>query len=367
MSDRGASRPLRTWFGLEPLRAASGELLTTDAMRFVASCAIVLAHSFEFLVPRPLRETSHRWTGGLTIFVDVFFVISGYVIAHVYARRMRSLGEFARFMQRRIGRLMPLHLALLVIMALLYAVLIRAHLPLNTRPSLSARCLVEGALLIHAWIGCGGQPPNGVSWSISAEMAAYLLFPLLLVTTRAPRLVRLALLAALLGVACWMLGGLATLSESFSAWRALPAFYLGMLVRGERDAVAPPTWMGAGSMALAGVTIAASFAQVPREAIVALGYLTAVAALVADAGPVPAWIARVAPLGQLTYSIYMLHGLVVLVLLNGIADKALHLALPGMIVVTVVTWAAIGLAGLVSLQCFETPMRRRIDTLKLFG
>ena len=357
-----------TWFGLQPLRSASGELLTIDVMRFIASCAIVFCHSCEFLVPRTMREANHRQTEGLTIFVDVFFVISGFVIAYVYAGRMRGWKDFGTFMQRRIGRLMPLHLATLVAMGLLYAMLLRFNVPLNTQPSLSARCLIEGALLVHAWIGCGGQPPNGVNWSISAEMAAYLLFPLLLVTLRAPRVARIAVLGALFGFAIWQLDGLVPMSESFSAWRALPAFYLGMVVWAERDTFAVPGWLGLASIALAVATILASFALAPRTAIIALGYLTAVAALLADAVPVrSALITRLAPLGQLTYSVYMLHALIIVLLLNGLADKVLHLGVPAMVLVTVLTWAIIALAGLISLQLFETPMRRRIDAWKLFG
>ena len=356
-----------TWFGLQPLRSASGELLTIDVMRFIASCAIVLCHSCEFLVPRGWRDYNHRQTEGLTIFVDVFFVISGFVIAYVYAGRMRGLRDFGTFMQRRIGRLMPLHLATLAMMAGLYAVLLRLHIPLNTQPSLSARCLVEGALLVHAWIGCGGQPPNGVNWSISAEMAAYLLFPVLLATLRAPRLGRIAILAALFGCAIWRLGGLEPLSESFSAWRALPAFYLGMVVWAERDALVAPAWLGLAAIALALVTMLASFAQVPRTAIVVLGYATAVGALLADTVPVrSSLIKRLAPLGQLTYSVYMLHALIIVIVLNGLADKLLHLGVPAMIAVTLLTWALLAIAALISLQMFETPMRRRIDALKLF-
>ena len=362
----GGGRP-RSWFGLQPLRSASGELLTIDVMRFIASVAIVVCHSCEFLVPREWRESNHQRTEGLTIFVDVFFVISGFVIAYVYAGRMRGLRDFGIFMQRRFGRLMPLHLATLAVMAVLYAMLLQFHVPLNTQPSLSARCLIEGALLVHAWIGCGGQPPNGVNWSISAEMAAYLLFPLLLMTLRAPRAARVAVLGALFGFAIWLFDGLAPLSESFSAWRALPAFYLGMVVWAERDALTPPAWTGPAAIALALATMLASFALVPRTVIVMLGYGTAVGALLADTIPVrSALIKRLAPLGQLTYSVYMLHALIIVLLLNGLADKVLRLGVPGMVLVTVLTWVVIGLASMISLQMFETPMRRRIDAWQLF-
>src|SRR5271157_6057911 len=92
-----------------PLTAASDELLHLDVVRFIASFGIVFHHSHEFYYRAPDRAALTGRTAGLALFVDLFFLISGYVIAHVYRRRVGSLGEIARFIQRRCGRLIPLH------------------------------------------------------------------------------------------------------------------------------------------------------------------------------------------------------------------------------------------------------------------
>jgi hypothetical protein len=95
---------------LPRLQRPSGELLHLDLMRFVAAAGIVFHHSHEFFVPATkspflIREQRE----GLALFVDLFFLISGFVIAYLYHNRMNSLVDYVKFLQSRIGRLLPLH------------------------------------------------------------------------------------------------------------------------------------------------------------------------------------------------------------------------------------------------------------------
>ena len=77
------------------------------------------------------------------------------------------------------------------------------------------------------------------------------------------------------------------------------------------------------------------------------------------------FVKRLAPLGQLTYSIYMWHGLLILVLMNALGDKLLHgnpIALP---ILTFVCYAGILITSYLSFFYLETPARRWIDALPL--
>src|SRR5690606_39856368 len=47
------------------------------------------------------------------LFVDYFFVLSGFVIAHAYAGRLATARDGRRFMVRRLGRVWPLHVLVL--------------------------------------------------------------------------------------------------------------------------------------------------------------------------------------------------------------------------------------------------------------
>lgn len=96
--------------------------------------------------------------------VDFFFILSGFVILHVYD------GEFSRqrFLVKRFARIYPLH----AVMTLLFV----AFAVLGSNP-------IEGfwqsVLLLHAFDTTDGLVLNGPSWTLSAEMFAYVLFALI--------------------------------------------------------------------------------------------------------------------------------------------------------------------------------------------
>src|SRR5690349_3198982 len=53
------------------------------------------------------------------LFVDFFFVLSGFVISHAYRGRLATWHDARSFAIRRIGRLWPLHMAVLTFFVLL--------------------------------------------------------------------------------------------------------------------------------------------------------------------------------------------------------------------------------------------------------
>jgi len=104
-------------------------------------------------------------------------VISGFVMLHVYGERFG--GEFSwsragRFYLLRLGRLYPLHLAIIVAMAIGYAF---RTLPWDGREPDGAG-LLANLLLVQSWGFYDAIVWNRPAWSISLEWFAYLLFPL---------------------------------------------------------------------------------------------------------------------------------------------------------------------------------------------
>lgn len=348
------------------LNTTSDELLNLDFMRFIASAGIVLCHSGEFFVARADRIASHERLAGLSLFVDVFFIISGFVIAHVYADRMGNWRQFARFMQRRIGRLFPLHLATLAGIALLFYLVGVLGVSTNTDMRLVPECLLLGTLLLHSVIDCGGPVPNGVNWSISAEMVMYVLFPLLLVLARKLGLLRYALwLVFLLLVGSTYAEG-ARWATNTAFLRALPAFFFGLAVRLDWSALSRipmPSFVPSG---FAFALIAGSLLIWPGWLLLALAYGVALSAIIADGSTAPSPLTRrFAPLGQLTYSMYMLHPIVIMVMVNAVGDKLLKLDVLPLSLLTLASYGVITIASLLSYSLFETPARRFIDGLKV--
>lgn len=351
--------------GFWRLSASSDELLHTDFMRFIAASGIVLTHSFRFLLPRAQRMETD-FGSGLSFFVDVFFVISGFVIAHVYANRIASWRDFGRFIQRRIGRLMPLHLLTFGASIAMFAGAAALHFHVDNAPTLSFECLSTAALLLHAVIICGGNIPNGVSWSISAEMLMYLLFPVFIFIGDRLKYGLIGLFVVALVAAYYHYEGMQNWID-LDAFRAFPAFVLGIVLQGNRPLLAtiPHAWGWA--IASTVLLVVGSFFGWSFAALLILAYLCATLALAADcggrAGPT---VARLAPLGQLTYGIYMIHLLVITTLVNGVGDKLLKLSQGQLAIVLIASYAVLGLLSLASFKYVEGPARVWIDGLPIF-
>lgn len=358
------------------LRTTSDELLNLDFLRFCASVAIVAFHSREFLFPKAERALQGERSAGLALFVDLFFLISGFVIAHVYAGRVRDLASFGRFMQRRIGRIFPLHLLTFVAAVVLWALIKRVaqadHAPVND-PS----CMIRTALLLHAVFPCGDGVYyyNPVNWSISTEMAMYALFPLAALGAARWRRAFLFVAASFLaGLTAWTFRASADMLQ-WTLWlyyplRALPSFLLGVALSHNRDLlVRIPGAQRLTAVALGATTIAMlrgwpAPLQIAGIAVTGVLAMAADAQAMAGSGARPsAVIRRIAPLGQLTYSIYLWHGFFILVLLNGVGDGLLggnRTAMAGLVVLVCVGTLIL---SYLSWRFFETQARRWVDGL----
>jgi hypothetical protein len=91
------------------MRAHNTRFVVLDSWRGV--CALLVAvHNLNF-GPRVPQATfvAHSW-----LFVDFFFVLSGFVITHAYLDKLGSVADVASFVLRRVGRLWPLQVTILI-------------------------------------------------------------------------------------------------------------------------------------------------------------------------------------------------------------------------------------------------------------
>src|SRR3979409_173570 len=84
-----------------------------DSWRGIAACLVALFHfeAYSHLVYSHLNGAPFLRNSWL--FVDFFFVLSGFVIAANYQQRLREGFGVGRFLLLRLGRLYPLHLFML--------------------------------------------------------------------------------------------------------------------------------------------------------------------------------------------------------------------------------------------------------------
>lgn len=152
------------------------EIRSLTGLRGAAAMFIAVYHSFYFMVSNQADNSfSVVFLRHGYLSVDLFFVLSGYVMALTYAPMFAEgfrVLAFADFLGRRIGRIYPAYITVTAFVALYSMSVTPWH---GTEAGVR---LITNALLIQSR-GLGGSIV-GPSWSVSTELAAYFLFPLLI-------------------------------------------------------------------------------------------------------------------------------------------------------------------------------------------
>ena len=161
-------------------------LVVLDAQRGLCALFVALLHA---------KGVSHildsAFVQGSWLFVDFFFVLSGFVIALVYVDRIDSAASFVAFVIRRFGRLWPVHAFVLLLFlasdVIKAAASHYAGLPVHVAafggsPLLAT--LGANLLLVHSLGLFDTFGWNYPSWSISVEFYTYLIFAALCLAVR---------------------------------------------------------------------------------------------------------------------------------------------------------------------------------------
>jgi peptidoglycan/LPS O-acetylase OafA/YrhL len=170
-----------------PREIQNYRLHSLDALRTVAAFAVFLAHwpehffSVKNFAQPFIRAPFYEWLSIAYIngasAVILFFCLSGFIFYWLYAEAVHTRGiSFGRFAVLRLSRLYPLHLATLL---LLIPLVLVDHAFLGTDFVYQNNDWYHFSLnLVFAqtWGIEGGYSWNGPSWSISVEIALYVLF-----------------------------------------------------------------------------------------------------------------------------------------------------------------------------------------------
>ena len=293
------------------------ELPALTGLRALAALWVVCWHASTYLPALPFPIT-RGWFG-----VDVFFVLSGFVISYVYWNDFAGEGggRYGRFLALRIARLWPAHVC--VMLAVLALTAVSAML----RPAGDAdwsRLLAEvplHLLLAHNWGVFADTKLNFPSWSVSAEFFAYLLFPLyvalfdrlrgvgaLLISMVAATLLCWIALAVLLDVPLNTSGRIGQIRVVCEFAVGVAAFRLWRLPEVQRL-----PWTAITLVAL-GVLSALILLDMPElDFVLVLLVVPSVMGLARHRGPLVQGLS-VRPmvyLGEISYSVYLVHALAI--------------------------------------------------------
>ncbi|MDI4663852.1 acyltransferase [Xanthobacter autotrophicus] len=296
-----------------------------DGLRGMAALLVVFYHMTVSSIFKSLPIVIH---GDLA--VDVFFILSGFVISSAYAGRIDDSRAMQRFLILRFFRVYPLHFC--VLMVFLAQELFKLYL-WNKGITLNKGAPFTGdqspglffatLFLVQAWGMFDRNFWNGPSWSISCEVFAYLVFAL--TAPLRPLRWRFAPLGVLIFAACSYIYA-ATLHDGLeqafygpaAILRGLSGFFLGALcyeavTSGRLKQLFAAASDGALNLWQGGTVLAVllllSVCQGPTI-IVALVPLTVLVLLLHTDRGLACALLNTRPLqalGRISYSIYMVH------------------------------------------------------------
>ena len=360
-------------------RLPTGEIRALTALRGLAAMAVVLQHfsaTAQILAAHPIPSlVPHGYMA-----VDFFFVLSGFIMAYTYldnflvsihtgpAPRLHLLRVHRDFLARRVARVLPLHIATLLLfvgLGMLTARLLghdlftgRFERPLFLPFDLPANILLLQTFRI-------GENINGPSWSISVEFIAYLVFPLLIIPAFHKSPIPRWAMAAICVAALVPLNLPAAEVGLPAVARCLAEFSLGMLTFGLFRSGAL-RWIGSDLSVIASLGAVALALLLRQDLPAALLFPAVVLACARNTGAAGAWLAARVPyfLGVISYSLYLIQNLIrepVLATMRAYhpaaldTASALALALTGTLMVVPFAWLAYRL--------IERPGRDRVRVL----
>ena len=168
----------------------------------------------------PLADESSLWAllGPGHLAVDVFFVLSGYVLTQRYAAvELQEASQRRQFWLRRFARLYPLYV---VSLALGIAAAWPHNLPTLMSATGQLRTVLQ-LLMLNAWAHLAMFSPNWAAWSLSVEALFYVLFPALLLALRSRSARALWLVFVFACACCWIAPTVYTLLDPDGLGRPL--------------------------------------------------------------------------------------------------------------------------------------------------
>jgi peptidoglycan/LPS O-acetylase OafA/YrhL len=303
-----------------------------EGARGLAAMLVALYH-FNLFLPFGVPFPAFISYGYL--FVDMFFVLSGYVICSTYENRLHTGSDFATFTIRRFGRLFPLLIFSTVAFVLIpdgfvlakHGLVALGHQGMFQNPDSLAYYVPTGPEIVATLTMTHGLGMfdkailNYASWSISAEFYTYLVFAGLCIVLRGRA--RLAVFMVL-SVAGFLVTSWASLfihhcvaqhacldiTYDFGMARCIGSYFLGCLTfyASRHVRLHETRWQICALLAVGSL-----FALVARVPVLALAFPLAFAFLILSLSTDCGFAAHVLKskaaqmLGQRSYSLYLMH------------------------------------------------------------
>jgi peptidoglycan/LPS O-acetylase OafA/YrhL len=318
--------------GLEVTAATGGraepELPGLTPLRGIAAVTVLLYHSsfvaFNFAGGSP----PWLWRRG-SLAVDLFFFLSGFVLTHVYGRRLeedRNWRMVSRFLWARFCRIYPASLFTTIVFVLALTI---GKLPFPASASFTGQLIAPLLLMQVPWLH--EVVINSPSWSISAEWYAYLLFPFVIPMIHRLRASTAAAVCVALLIEIVMFHTIFSDRQPAEGWgalvRALPEFTVGLFAyRYYTERLFRKIWEKDAVLIAIAATIAAGCLLGAPDSLAVILLPALLLAAVCNSGRA-AGVLNATPLrwlGEVSYSVYIFQTLPFIVAVSLSGTLAAH-------------------------------------------
>ncbi|MBX4918117.1 acyltransferase [Rhizobium bangladeshense] len=294
--------------------------MALDSWRGIAALSIV---AFHFRTTAGLGDVAIF--NGMYLFVDFFFVLSGFVIYSSYGVKLGSGYSIRRFLWLRFGRVYPLHVAVLFGTITLQALIVYPRTGhWFPAPTESLDTILANFLLVHSLNVYNFLTWNEPSWSISVEFFTYIFFAL---AVKCGRVFWIFCASAILAAPAFLFVfnsgknldstatyGLVRCLYGFSSGVIAYELYVGAVKL--RALLQTKPFLSSVTEAVTAIAIGAFIALVgtgPGSLLAPLLFAVSVIIFAAEAGVISRLL-HLQPLvllGTISYSLYMVHMLVI--------------------------------------------------------
>ena len=287
-----------------------------ESFRGFAALFVAWFHSSITNIDRPLLIRPG------TIYVDFFFVLSGFVMMHAYANKIGQGMSFYKFAVLRLARIWPLHIFMLGV----FVIYGFAQIAIggDPEPRNTVAAIIANIFLVHSLGVLDGLSWNYPSWSISVEYFTYLIFFWILYGFYSKRYLASAITSALsfcvMFALSWALGKPTILaSYDYGIFRCIASFFAGTAIYG-LYMLRPMNLAPITMTAIEFVAVAVSLTLAVHSVDSKIFQLTTIISFVfliyvfAPGGGAISQILNLPPfrfLGRISFSIYMTHAIIV--------------------------------------------------------
>ena len=309
-----------------------------DGIRGVAILSVLAYHLFAFSQQLWVWQRGTHWFGFGELLnlatwpgflgVDIFFVLSGFLITGILLDTKNDPSFFRKFYTRRAARILPLYMAVMLVIAVTY--------------SDAGKFVLLSVLFLSNLAFCVGIKPIGPFWSLAVEEHFYLIWPFVVKTVSRRTLMMIAAAIIVIEPAVRIVGYPLWGDGYFYSWTRFDGLAWGALAacfarshRASRLVVTRAAWMcttAAVSVLLAGIP----FGLLSRKNLVGAAFQYAPAQLIsvslillalANHSNIVTRLLRNSTMrlfGDLSYCLYMVH----MLLMDGY-DALVHRFIPG--------------------------------------